>query len=111
MWILIPLACRTLDFIRQRWTPATRAVVFIHLYGQTTDLAPLAEWCQSQGAVLIEDLAQAQCARLPSGQPAGSIGDMAVYSFNRTKILECGGGAFVVAYGAHGGFVRKPSLR
>ncbi|HEY3975002.1 MAG TPA: DegT/DnrJ/EryC1/StrS family aminotransferase [Candidatus Sulfotelmatobacter sp.] len=86
----------TVESIQERWTPQTCAVVFIHLYGQTADLRPLAEWCRSRKILLIEDLAQALGARLPNGTAAGSIGDLAVCSFNPTKILECGGGALLI---------------
>jgi len=86
----------TLESIQQRWTPQTCAVVFIHLFGQTADLHPLAEWCRSRNILLIEDLAQALGARLPDGAAAGSVGDLSVYSFNSTKILECGGGALLI---------------
>lgn len=86
----------TLDTISERWTPRTCAVVFIHLFGQTADLRPLSEWCRSKNVILIEDLAQSLGARLPDGKPAGSVGDLAVYSFNPTKILECGGGALLI---------------
>lgn len=85
----------TLDTVRERWTPATRAVVFVDLFGQTADLNPLAAWCRENNLLLIEDVAQAQGARLPGGLPAGSGGEVAVFSFNPTKILECGGGALV----------------
>ena len=86
----------TLATIQERWTPQTCAVVFIHLFGQTADLRPLAEWCRSKNILLIEDLAQALGARLPNGIAAGSVGDLSVYSFNPTKILECGGGALLI---------------
>jgi dTDP-4-amino-4,6-dideoxygalactose transaminase len=86
----------TLESIQQRWTPQTCAVVFIHLFGQTADLRPVAEWCRSKNILLIEDLAQALGARLPDGSAAGSVGDLSVYSFNPTKILECGGGALLI---------------
>jgi dTDP-4-amino-4,6-dideoxygalactose transaminase len=86
----------TLQSIQERWTPQTCAVVFIHLFGQTADLRPLAEWCTSKNILLIEDLAQALGARLPNGISAGSVGDLSVYSFNPTKILECGGGALLI---------------
>ncbi|MGC2476992.1 MAG: DegT/DnrJ/EryC1/StrS family aminotransferase [Candidatus Sulfotelmatobacter sp.] len=86
----------TLETIQQRWTPRTCAVVFIHLFGQTADLRALSEWCHAKKIVLIEDLAQALGACLPDGSPAGSVGDMSVYSFNPTKILECGGGGLAV---------------
>jgi dTDP-4-amino-4,6-dideoxygalactose transaminase len=86
----------TLEYIQERWTPQTCAVVFIHLFGQTADLRPLAAWCKTKNVVLIEDLAQALGARLPDGAAAGSVGDLSVYSFNPTKILECGGGALLI---------------
>jgi len=85
----------TLANIQERWTPRTCAVVFIHLFGRTADLRPLAEWCRARNILLIEDLAQALGAKLPDGSAAGSLGDLAVYSFSPTKILECGGGALL----------------
>ena len=91
----------TLPSIEERWTPRTCAVVFIHLFGQTADLRSLAEWCRAKNILLIEDLAQALGAKLPDGSPAGSAGDLSVYSFSPTKILECGGGALIA---------RSPSL-
>lgn len=86
----------TLETIRARWTPKTSAVVFIHLFGQTADLRPVAEWCRSKNILLIEDLAQSLGGCLPDGSPVGSRGDLSVYSFNPTKILECGGGALLI---------------
>ena len=86
----------TLQHIQECWTQQTCAVVFIHLFGQTADVRPLAEWCRAQNVLLIEDLAQALGARLPDGATAGSVGDLSVYSFNPTKILECGGGALLI---------------
>jgi len=85
----------TLASIQARWTPRTCAVVFIHLFGQTADLRPLSEWCRAKDILLIEDLAQALGAKFPDGSPAGSLGDLSVYSFSPTKILECGGGALL----------------
>lgn len=81
---------------QERWTPNTCAVVFIHLFGQTADLRPLAEWCRTKNIVLIEDIAQALGARFPDGACVGSTGDLSVYSFSPTKIIECGGGALLI---------------
>src|SRR5579863_4024187 len=44
----------TLESIQERWTPQTCAVVFIHLFGQTAELRPLAEWCRARNVLLIE---------------------------------------------------------
>lgn len=85
-----------LKHIKARYTRHTRAVVFIHLFGQTADLKPLAEWCRARNIILIEDNAQALGAKLPDGKSVGSVADMSIYSFNRTKLLECGGGALML---------------
>jgi dTDP-4-amino-4,6-dideoxygalactose transaminase len=83
----------TLETIRKRYTRKTCAVVFINLYGQTAELKDLATWCAVKNIILIEDNAQSLGARLPGGEPVGSVGAVSIYSFNHKKILECGGGA------------------
>lgn len=85
----------TLEHIRARLTENTIAVVAIHLLGHTVEIAPIAHLCQAHNLLLIEDLAQALGATYPDGTRAGSVGDVAVYSFNRTKIIETGNGALV----------------
>ena len=85
----------TLAHVQERWSPRTCAVVFIHLFGQTADLSAIADWCRAKNVLLIEDNAQVLGGHLPNGAAVGSVGDLSVYSFNPTKILECGGGALL----------------
>jgi len=87
--------------IERCYNENTCAVVFIHLYGQTADLDAVAKWTQARNILLIEDVAQAQGALLPNGRSAGGVGDAAAYSFNPTKLLECGGGALAVRAAEH----------
>ena len=75
--------------------PNTVAVLYVHLFGNTADLRGIREWCRLFGLVLIEDVAQSLGAALPSGQPAGSMGDLVICSFSRTKLISCGGGALI----------------
>jgi len=74
----------------------TVAVLFVHLFGNTTEMGGVAAWCRAAGIVLIEDIAQSLGAKLPAGQPAGSMGDLVICSFSRTKLISCGGGALVI---------------
>lgn len=84
--------------LNERLSEETRAVVFIHLYGQTVDLSGLRKICDQRGIFLIEDMVQALGGCTPGGQQAGSQGHMAVMSFSRTKILECGGGCLALRH-------------
>jgi dTDP-4-amino-4,6-dideoxygalactose transaminase len=74
--------------------PQVRVVVILHPMGRIQDLASLPETCRSHGAVLIEDCAQALFCVDEQGRPAGSQGDLALFSL--TKHLGCVDGAAVV---------------
>jgi dTDP-4-amino-4,6-dideoxygalactose transaminase len=72
--------------VERRLTPRTRALVPVHLYGQTADMGPLAALAEKHNLLLIEDCAQAHGATWRDRQ-AGSIGDAAAFSFYPTKNL------------------------
>jgi dTDP-4-amino-4,6-dideoxygalactose transaminase len=79
-------------------TDRTRAVVVTHLYGRMAEVAELRDLCRSAGVALIEDCAQAAGAVSAEG-PAGSLGDIAAFSFFPTKNLGALGDAGAVVTG------------
>ncbi len=78
-----------------------KAVVPVHLYGQTADMAEISATAKARGWSVIEDCAQAHGARY-RGAPAGSLGDLAAFSFYPGKNLGAlgDGGAVVGPKGA-----------
>jgi dTDP-4-amino-4,6-dideoxygalactose transaminase len=75
-------------------TPATRAVVVVHLYGQTAPVERIAALI-GDDITIVEDAAQSQGAtRL--GRPAGSLADIAATSFYPGKNLGAAGDAGAV---------------
>lgn len=82
----------TLDpaLIEKAITPRTRAILPVHLYGQTADLAPMQAIAAERGLVLIEDAAQAHGAYY-RGQRVGGIGRVGCFSFYPGKNLGCFG--------------------
>jgi dTDP-4-amino-4,6-dideoxygalactose transaminase len=85
----------TLERLKARFTPNTIAVVAIHLLGQSVDIEPIANWCIENNLLLIEDPTQALGGRYADGRYLGSVGDVTVYSFGSTKIIQTGNGALV----------------
>jgi len=71
---------------------ALKAILPVHLYGQCADWDAFRELAQRYNLLLIEDAAQAFGAAW-RGTPAGSLGDLAAFSFYPTKNLSAFGDA------------------
>ena len=76
-------------------TPRTKAILPVHLYGQSADMDPIMEIARRHNLIVIEDAAQAHGARY-KGRPVGSIGDLACFSFYPGKNLGAYGEAGAV---------------
>lgn len=73
-------------------TPRTKAIIAVHLYGQTAEMDKIAAVAKKHGLRLIEDAAQAQGAKW-QGRRAGSLADAAAFSFYPGKNLGALGDA------------------
>ncbi|MBX7203540.1 MAG: DegT/DnrJ/EryC1/StrS family aminotransferase [Bacteroidia bacterium] len=73
--------------------PSTIALVFIHLFGNTTHLQQLAAWCKQNNIALVEDLVHSVMPDTANTRCSGTFGDFVIFSFNAPKILSGGGGA------------------
>ncbi len=80
----------TPESVRAVLAPRTRAVIAVHLAGWSCDMHGLRSLADERGLFLIEDCAQAHGATL-EGQPVGSFGDAAAFSFCTDKIMSTGG--------------------
>lgn len=77
-------------------TPATKAIMPVHLYGQPSDMGPITAVAQKHNLVVVEDAAQAHGARY-QGKRVGGIGTAAGFSFYPGKNLGAyGDGGAVV---------------
>lgn len=73
-----------------------KALVLVHLYGQSADLDPILEVCNEYEIPLIEDAAEALGATYKSKSP-GIFGKIGIYSFNGNKIITTSGGGMLVS--------------
>ena len=81
--------------IERRITSRTRAIMPVHLYGQTADMYEINRIAAKHGLAVIEDAAQAVGAE-DEGRRAGSIGAMGAFSFFPSKNLGAFGDAGAV---------------
>jgi dTDP-4-amino-4,6-dideoxygalactose transaminase len=81
--------------LRAAITPRTRAIIPVHLYGQTADMDAILSIAAQAGVPVIEDAAQAHGARY-RGRSAGSMGVLGCFSFYPGKNLGAYGEAGAV---------------
>ncbi|MBE1551590.1 perosamine synthetase [Mycobacterium sp. OAS707] len=86
-WCLDPLS------LAQCITARTKAIVTVDLYGAIPDMSAIG--ALAQGIPIIEDAAQAIGATWHTA-PAGTLGDIAIFSFHGTKTMTTGEGGMVV---------------
>lgn len=79
---------------RARKGKLPRAVIAVDLYGQSADMDPIVASCRRHGVALLEDAAEA-VGTLYKGKPAGSLGDVNVFSFNGNKIITTTSGGML----------------
>lgn len=89
------LSLRLADIMAVR-TAKSKAVIAVHYGGVCQDIAAIADYCQREGLVLIEDAAQAYGASYRA-KALGSYGLFGCFSFHQTKNITAGeGGAILI---------------
>ncbi len=83
--------------IEQAVTHRTKAIIPVHLYGQSADMGPIMDIANRRKVAVIEDAAQAIGTEYKDGRRVGSIGTIGCFSFFPSKNLGClGDGGMVV---------------
>ncbi|WP_299408953.1 aminotransferase class I/II-fold pyridoxal phosphate-dependent enzyme [Acaryochloris sp. IP29b_bin.148] len=95
-WNMDPELLSTALKQRDRSGKLPKAVILVHLYGQSADIDPILEICDRYDIPLIEDAAEALGATY-KGRTPGTFGRMGIYSFNGNKIITTSGGGMLVS--------------
>ncbi|MBX7200763.1 MAG: aminotransferase class I/II-fold pyridoxal phosphate-dependent enzyme [Rhodospirillaceae bacterium] len=94
-WLIDP------NDVKAKITPRTKAIVAVHTYGNVCDVAALSKIAQDAGIFLIEDCAES-LGSFRAGRMCGTVGDIATFSFQATKLITCGEGGMIL--------VRSPAV-
>jgi dTDP-4-amino-4,6-dideoxygalactose transaminase len=83
------------DQLERHITPASKAIMPVHLTGRPADMDPIREIAKRHGLYIIEDGAQAVLAEY-GGRRVGSLGDVGCFSLHPLKTLSaCGDGGII----------------
>lgn len=95
-WNMCPKALKKALDWAQEMKQLPKAVVVVNLYGQSADMDPILELCQTYNVPILEDAAESLGATY-KGRMSGTIGDIGIYSFNGNKIITTSGGGMMVS--------------
>jgi len=84
-----------LDAVEAALSPKTRAIIPVHLYGQSVDMVRLMDLAHRAGVKVVEDACQAHGARCGMYR-AGGLGDAGCFSFYPSKNLGALGDGGIV---------------
>ncbi|MCC6509514.1 MAG: DegT/DnrJ/EryC1/StrS family aminotransferase [Pirellulaceae bacterium] len=82
--------------VQRKITEKTKAIIVVHLAGNPCDMQAIMSLARQHNLVVIEDCAQSWGAKC-QGQPIGSIGHLACFSFQQSKHVTCGDGGIVAS--------------
>ena len=95
-WNMSPIALEKAFIDASKNNKMPKAVIVVHLYGQSSDMDRIKEICNRYETPIIEDAAESLGATY-KGVQTGSIGEFGIYSFNGNKIITTSGGGMLVS--------------
>jgi 8-amino-3,8-dideoxy-alpha-D-manno-octulosonate transaminase len=81
--------------VERRITPRTKALLPVHMRGNTADMGALVDVAQRHGLALVEDVCQAAGASF-DGRRLGTFGDAGAFSLQFNKIITTGEGGVMI---------------
>ncbi|WP_278250328.1 aminotransferase class I/II-fold pyridoxal phosphate-dependent enzyme [Bacillus sp. Cs-700] len=99
-WNMSPQALERalVDAARKQRLP--KAVIVVHLYGQSAKMDEILDLCNRYEVPVIEDSAESLGSTY-KGKASGTLGKFGVYSFNGNKIITTSGGGMLVSNDRH----------
>jgi 8-amino-3,8-dideoxy-alpha-D-manno-octulosonate transaminase len=86
--------------LEKKITPKTKAVMPVHVFGSPADMDKILPIARAHNLRVLEDSAEA-CGCLYKGKRTGSMGDIAIFSFQVQKMITSGEGGAVVTNDVH----------
>lgn len=95
-WNMSPLALARALKEAKRENQLPKAIIVVHLYGQSANMEALLAVADAYGVPIVEDAAESLGSTY-KGKKSGTFGKIGVYSFNGNKIITTSGGGALVS--------------
>ncbi len=95
-WNMDPQLLEQAILDRQKYGNKPKAIIVVHLYGMPAKMDEILAIAEKYSIPVIEDAAEALGSKY-KGKPLGSLGKLAILSFNGNKILTTSGGGVLLS--------------
>jgi len=95
-WNMSPWALQKAFAAAEQEGKLPKAVIIVHIYGQSARMDELIALCSHYGVPIIEDAAESLGSTY-KGRKTGSLGTFGIFSFNGNKIITTSGGGMLVS--------------
>ncbi|MDQ0150872.1 DegT/DnrJ/EryC1/StrS family aminotransferase [Eubacterium multiforme] len=95
-WNMCPYALEKAFLECEREGKLPKAIIVVHLYGQSANMDKIIKLCNKYNCKIIEDAAESLGATY-KGIQTGTLGDFGIFSFNGNKIITTSGGGMIVS--------------
>lgn len=86
----------SIEDLKLKLTDRSKVIIVQHTFGIPANMKELLDFCKKNNLLLIEDCAHALGAKY-DGQYVGTLGDAAIFSFSRDKVISCVYGGMATA--------------
>jgi perosamine synthetase len=86
--------------LQQLISPNTKAIIPVHLYGQSCDMERICKIAQENNIKIVEDAAQGVGVTF-NNKHVGTFGDLGILSFYGNKTITCGEGGIILTDSKH----------
>lgn len=83
------------DDIEKKITKKTKAIIPVHLYGNSCDMGKIMRIAKKHRLYVVEDATESLGAEY-KGRHTGTFGDFGIFSFNGNKVMTTGGGGMII---------------
>lgn len=95
-WNMSPSALAHALYEANKMGNLPKAIILVHLYGQSAKLDEILSLCHQYNVPIVEDAAESLGSTY-KGKASGTFGKFGVYSFNGNKIITTSGGGMLVS--------------
>ena len=87
--------CLNLSILKKSITKKTKAIIYVHIFGNSSEIDLISKFCKEKKIYLVEDCAESMFTKYKK-KLTGTFGDISIFSLYSNKLISSGEGGFII---------------